>query len=56
MLLADLILAVYGGKIEKIENQENNIVLGLTLPMLPNDTNTELTATEVQNDIDPRSR
>jgi GAF domain-containing protein len=56
LLLADLILAVYGGKIEKIENQENNIVLGLTLPMLPNDTNTELTATEVQNDIDPRSR
>jgi sensor histidine kinase regulating citrate/malate metabolism len=35
LLLADLILAVYGGKIEKIRNEENNIVLGMTLPLIP---------------------
>ena len=35
LLLADLILAVYGGKIEKINNEENDIVLALTLPILP---------------------
>lgn len=35
LLIADLILAVYGGKLEKIENEENNIVMGLTLPSSP---------------------
>jgi GAF domain-containing protein len=35
LLLADLILAVYGGKIEKLNNEEDDIVLALTLPVLP---------------------
>jgi GAF domain-containing protein len=35
LLLANLILLVYGGKIEKINNQTDNICLGLTLPLVP---------------------
>jgi GAF domain-containing protein len=35
LVLADLILSFYRGRIEKINNQENDIVLALTLPMLP---------------------
>lgn len=32
LLIARFILDVYGGKIEKINNEENNIVLGIRLP------------------------
>jgi GAF domain-containing protein len=34
LLLADLITAVYGGKLEKLNNQSNNIVIGITLPLV----------------------
>jgi GAF domain-containing protein len=34
LLLADLILSVYEGKLEKVNNQDDDIVLGITLPLI----------------------
>ncbi|HEY5838426.1 MAG TPA: GAF domain-containing protein [Pyrinomonadaceae bacterium] len=35
IMQADLILSVYGGKFEKISNEENNIVVAVNLPLVP---------------------
>jgi hypothetical protein len=32
-MFAKFVLGEYGGKLEKITNEENNIVIGITLPL-----------------------
>jgi hypothetical protein len=38
ILQADLILGVYGGRFETIKNEEDDIVIGVNLPLIPTES------------------